>query len=84
MAYKTVQRVFVPNLKSSGPMKTELWAKKLENFVLCCMGKWAGVHSFANEHDCHNITVYGDLLKFEQPYFLHLLVYRSEPCRELS
>ena len=34
VAYKTIQRVFVPNLKLFGPMNTELWAKKLENFLL--------------------------------------------------
>ena len=42
MVYKTIKRVSVPILKSFRPMKTELWAKKLENFLFCYMGKWAG------------------------------------------
>ena len=28
MAYETIQRVSVPNLKLFGPSKTELWAKE--------------------------------------------------------
>ena len=40
MAYKTIKPV--PNLKSLGPTKTELGQKKLENFLLCYLGKWAG------------------------------------------
>ena len=45
MAYKTITRVSVPNLKSFGQKKTELSAKKLENFLLRYMGKWAGAFS---------------------------------------
>ena len=30
------------------------------------------------------ILMDGDFLSFEQPYFVHLLVYRPETCRDLS
>ena len=52
MAFKTIQRVFVPNLKLSGPRRTELLAKEVEEFLLCYIGKWAG------EHGCRNINVW--------------------------
>ena len=35
MTYKVVQRVCVPNFKLFGPIKTELCAKELQNFLLC-------------------------------------------------
>ena len=34
MAYKTIQCVFVPNLKLFGSMKTELWAEKVDEFFI--------------------------------------------------
>ena len=35
---------------------------RLENFQLCCMGKWAG-HSFAHQYDMAAATqMYGDFL----------------------
>ena len=34
MAYKTIQHVSVSNLKSFEQLKTGLWAKKLETFLL--------------------------------------------------
>ena len=34
MDYKTIKRVFVPNLKSFGPMKTELRAKEVREFLM--------------------------------------------------
>ena len=46
VADKTMQGVSVPNLKLFGPMKTELWGKKVKNFLLCCMGKWNRGNSF--------------------------------------
>ena len=32
MYYKTIERIFVPNLKLFGSMKTELWAKEVGGF----------------------------------------------------
>ena len=37
MAYKTMQRVFVPNLKLFGSMATELWAKEIREFSVVWM-----------------------------------------------
>ena len=59
IAYKTTQHVSVQNLNLFGSMKTELRAKKLGNFLLCNMGKWAGRYSFAYQHGCHNINAWG-------------------------
>ena len=45
MAYKRINRVSVPNLKSFGPTKTELGAKEVGEFSIMLyqyMGKWAG------------------------------------------
>ena len=43
MAYKAIKRVSAQNLKLFAPTKTELWVqKKLENLLLCHVGKWAG------------------------------------------
>ena len=39
------------NRNSYGP-------KKLEDFLLCCMRKWTGGHSFAHQHDCGNTNVW--------------------------
>ena len=44
MAYKTIQRVSVPNLKLFGSMKTELRAKEVGEFSIMSYGKvgwWA-------------------------------------------
>ena len=41
-------------------------SKKLNNFLLCHMGTWAGGHSFAYQHSCHNIYEYRDFPNFEQ------------------
>ena len=51
MVCKTIQHVSVPIIK------TELWRKKLDNFLLCNMGKWVGGHSFPLHHGCHDIYV---------------------------
>ena len=41
MAYKTIKRVSVPNLKSFGPKKTELWAKEVGDFeTFLCYVMW--------------------------------------------
>ena len=41
MTYKIIQQVSVPNLKLFESMKTELSAKDVGEFLLCCyMGKW--------------------------------------------
>ena len=39
MAYKTVPRVTVPNLKLFGKIKTELWAKEFGEFSLMLSGE---------------------------------------------
>ena len=39
MAYKTIKRVSVPNLKSFGLMKTELQAKEVGEFSIMLYGK---------------------------------------------
>ena len=52
MACKTIQLVYVPNLKLFGPMKTELWVKEVGEFSIMLygkMGRWA--------HGCRNINV---------------------------
>ena len=36
--------------------KQSWWPKKLENFLLCYVGKWAGGHSFAYQYGCWNIN----------------------------
>ena len=43
-AYKTIQRVSVPDLKLFGPMNTELWAIEVRKFSVTLyvkMGWWA-------------------------------------------
>ena len=43
MAYKTIQRVSVPNLKLFGSLKTVLWAKEVGEFFIMLyrkMGWW--------------------------------------------
>ena len=59
MAYKTIKRVSVPNLKSFGPTKTELQAKEVGEFSIMLYGKmgWGGGRSLAQQHGCHNINV---------------------------
>ena len=32
---------------------------KLENYLLCYMGKLTGGHSFTHQHGCPNINVWG-------------------------
>ena len=44
IAYKTIQRVSIPNLKLFGPTATELWGKEVGEFsIMFCgkMGWWA-------------------------------------------
>ena len=63
MANKTIQPVSVPNLKSFGPIKTDLWAKEVEEVSIMIYGKmgWQAVF-------CPPTWLpYGDFLSFEQP-----------------
>ena len=57
MAYKTIKHVPVPNLKSFGPTKTSYGQKKLENFLLCYVGKWAGAFSWLPQYKCMEILI---------------------------
>ena len=57
MAYKTIKHVSAPNLKSFDQRKQSCGQKKLDNFRLCYMGKWAREHSLAHRHGCRNINV---------------------------
>ena len=47
MAYKTIKRVSIPNLKSFGPTKTELQAKEVGEFSIMLHGKMGWGHSLA-------------------------------------
>ena len=58
IAGKTIQCVSVPNLNLIGIMKQSYSPKKLEDFLLCNMGKWAGMHYFPCQHGCRNINVW--------------------------
>ena len=58
MAYKTIQRVSVSNLKSLGPTKTELGAKEVREFPVMLYGKMGSGRSLAHYHGCHNINVW--------------------------
>ena len=57
MARETIKLVSVPNLKSFGRMKTELWAKEVGRIFLLCyiynMGRWKNTH----QHGCRIINV---------------------------
>ena len=57
MAYKTIKRVSVPNLKSFRPTKTELRAKEGGEFSIMLYEKMAG-RSLAYQHGCRNINVW--------------------------
>ena len=59
MAYKTIKRVSVPNLKSFGPTRTELRAKEVGEFSVMLYGKMGWGRSLAHYHGCHNINVWG-------------------------
>ena len=54
MTCKTMQPVFVPNLKSFEPMQIDLWAKEVGVMLY---GKMGCGHSFAHQHGCCNINV---------------------------
>ena len=56
MAYKTIKRVSIPNLKSFGPTKTELQAKEVGELPIMLFGKMGWGRS-----------MYGDFQNFEQP-----------------
>ena len=61
MAYKTIKRVSITNLKSFGPMKTELRAKTVGEFSIMLYGKMGRGHSLAHQYGCRNINVWGFL-----------------------
>ena len=50
MAYKTIKRVSVPNLKSFGPTKTELQAKEDGEFSIVLYGKMGWGRSLAHQN----------------------------------
>ena len=58
MAYKTIIRVSVPNLKSFRPMKTELQIKEVGEFSIMLYGKIGWGRSLAHQHGCGNINVF--------------------------
>ena len=58
MAYKTIKRVSVPNLKSFGPTKTELRAKEVGESSVMLYGKMGCGRSLAHHHGCRNINVW--------------------------
>ena len=67
MAYKTIKLVSVPN--SFGHLdqrKQSYGQKKVENFLLCDMGKWAG-GVLLPTNMAAAILMYGDLQNFKQP-----------------
>ena len=55
MAYKTTQRVSVPDLELFGSTKAELWAQEVGEFSVMLYGKmdWWTFH----QHGCCNINV---------------------------
>ena len=83
MAYKTIQRVSVPNSKLFRRMNIELWTKEAGHFFISYMGKRAGRHSFAHQHGCRNINVWR-FSKFWAAQLLHFLVYGPETWRDLA
>ena len=65
---------YLDQLKQSyGPMK-------LEDFLLCYVGKWACGHSFAHQHGCRNINVW----KFLKFWTAVTLVYIGTSTRNLQ
>ena len=63
MAYKTIKRVSVPNFKSFGPTKTELWAKEVLEFFVRSYGKMGWGRSLAHHHGCRNINICMEIFK---------------------
>ena len=59
MAYKTIKRVSVPNLKSFGPMEKELQGKEVGEFSIMLCGKMGWGRSLAHQHGYRNINVWG-------------------------
>ena len=66
MVYKTIQHVSVPNLKFFGPIKTELWAKEVGDFLNYVIRENGLVGSFLPTNMATIICTYGDFLKLEQ------------------
>ena len=57
IAYKTIQRVLYEICSYLDKHNQSYWPKKMENFLLCYVGKWVDGHSFAYQHGCRNINV---------------------------
>ena len=57
MAHKTIQHVFVADLKLFGPKRAELKAKEVGGFSVMLYGEKAGRHYFAYQHGRRNINV---------------------------
>ena len=55
MAYRTIKRASVPNLKSFGPTKTELWEKDIS---IMLYGKMGWGRTLANTHGCGNMEIF--------------------------
>ena len=55
MAFQTIKRVSVPNLKSSGPTKTELLAKEVGEFSIMLCGKMGWGRFLTHHHKCMEI-----------------------------
>ena len=58
MAYKTIKRVSVPNLKSFEPTKTELQEKEFGELSVMLFGKMSWGRSLAYQHGCRNISIW--------------------------
>ena len=66
MAYETIKRVPVPNLKSFGPTKTELRGKEVRESSFTLYGKM-GWGVLLPTIMAAAILMYGDFQNFEQP-----------------
>ena len=58
MAYMTIKRVSVQNLKSFGPTNTELQAKEVGEFSVMIYGKMGWGRSLAQQDGCCKINVW--------------------------
>ena len=57
MAYKTIKRIFVPNLKSFRPTETAIRAKEVRDCSIMLYGKMGVGRSVAHQHGCRNVNV---------------------------
>ena len=58
MVYETIKRVSVPNLKSFGQTKTEVWAKEVGELSIMLYEKMDWGRSLAHQHGCRSINVW--------------------------